>query len=94
MAHWRRRQFIILLGGAAGWPLKARAQERVRRIGVLMPLDQADQEARSLVAAFVKGLDQRGWTVGGYVRVDFRWAAGDVQRIQTFARELVEKSRT
>ena len=92
-----RREFISLLGGAAAtsplWPLAARAQgERMRRIGVLMPLAEDDQEARTLVTAFVNGLQEQGWTVGRNVSVDYRWAAGDARRIEAFAKELVEQN--
>jgi putative ABC transport system substrate-binding protein len=91
----RRREFITLVGGAAaGCPLAARAQqgERLRRIGVLMPLAEDDQEAGTLVAAFVKALQEQGWTVGRNVSVDYRWAAGDAQRIGIFAKELIEQN--
>jgi len=90
----KRREFIMLLGGAAAaWPVVARAQqsERIRRIGVLMPLAEDDQEARTLVTTFVKGLHEQGWMVGRNVLIDYRWAAGDAHRIQTFAKELVEQ---
>ena len=63
--HTRRREFITLLGGAAAaWPLAARAQqgERMRRIGVLMPLAADDPEAQARIAAFLQGLQQLGWT--------------------------------
>jgi putative ABC transport system substrate-binding protein len=82
----------LLGGGAVAWPLAARAQqhERVRRIGVLIPLAESDPEARSVVAAFVPGLNELGWTDGRSVRIDYRWAGGDAQRIQSFAKELVE----
>src|SRR5690348_14916090 len=90
----KRRDFItVLAGAAAAWPLEAQAQqsERMRRIGVLMPLAEDDQEARTLVTTFVKGLHEHGWMVGRNVLIDYRWAAGDAQRIQTFAKELVEQ---
>src|SRR5690242_4738481 len=88
----KRRSFLTLIGSAAARPLAAWAQsERMRRIGVLMPLAEADQEARTQVATFMKGLQERGWTAGQNVRFDFRWAAGDEQRIRTFAKELVEE---
>ena len=86
----RRRECIILLGGAAAWPLAARAQqgERARRIGVLMNLaDDAEGQAR--IAAFLQGLQQSGWTDGGNVRIDFRWAAGEAGRFQRYAEELL-----
>jgi len=85
-----RRDFITLLGGAAAWPLAARAQQRehMRRIGVLMPLAADDPEAQSRVAAFAQGLQQSGWTIGRNVRIDTRWAAGDAERIRKYAAEL------
>jgi ABC-type uncharacterized transport system substrate-binding protein len=88
----KRREFISLLGGAAAaWPLAARAQqgERMRRIGVLMPLAADDPEAQTRVAAFAQGLQQLGWTIGRNVRVDTRWAVGDSERIRRYAAELV-----
>ena len=79
----KRREFITLLGGAAAaWPLAARAQqaERMRRIGVLMPLAADDPEGQARLAAFLQGLQQLGWTVGRNVRIDIRWAAGNADR--------------
>ena len=85
-----RRGLITLLGGAAAWPLAARAQrERVRRIGVFMPgvADDPEYEARN--AAFLQGLGELGWIVGRNVRIDYRWGAGDVERYRAIAGELV-----
>jgi putative ABC transport system substrate-binding protein len=86
----KRRQFITLLGGAAVWPLAARAQqgERMRRIGVLMPLADAPV-GQTRIAAFLQGLQQSGWSDGRNVRIDIRWAAGDADRIRRYAAELV-----
>jgi putative ABC transport system substrate-binding protein len=86
----RRREFIAGLSGAAVWPLAARAQqpERTRRIGALMALAADDPEAPVRVAAFAQGLQQLGWTVGGNVRIDYRWATVDAERIR-YAAELV-----
>jgi putative tryptophan/tyrosine transport system substrate-binding protein len=87
----RRRDFIAGLGGAAVWPLSARAQvERVRRIGVLMGWSESDAENRSWLAAFVRGLAQFGWVDGGNVRIEQRWANADIDRARAFAKELVE----
>jgi putative ABC transport system substrate-binding protein len=95
----RRREFITLLGGAAAtpsflFPLAASAQqaEKARRLGVLMPLAESDQEASTLVATFVKGLQAQGWTIGRDVVIDYRWAAGDAQRIEGYAKDLVEQN--
>jgi putative ABC transport system substrate-binding protein len=87
-----RRDFITLLGGtAAAWPLEARAQQpdRMRRIGVLMNLAADNREAQARIAAFLQGLQQLGWTDGGNVRIDYRWAAGDTGRFQRYAEELL-----
>jgi len=88
----KRREFIMLLGGAAaGWPLAARAQqgERMRSVGVLMSLVADDPEGQARVAAFRQGLQQLGWIDGRNVRIDIRWAAGDADRIRRYAAELV-----
>jgi ABC-type uncharacterized transport system substrate-binding protein len=86
-----RRNFITLLGGAAAaWPLAARAQqERMRRIGVLMNLTADDPESPARLAAFAQGLADLGWTIGRNLRIDYRWAAGDPERIRRDADELV-----
>src|SRR5262245_35762784 len=90
-----RRAFIMLLGGAAvSWPLAAHAQqgERIRRIGVLLNLSENDLEAQRLITAFREALAQLGWNNGRNLRIDYRWAGGDVGRIRTFAKELMELS--
>src|ERR1700757_2098328 len=90
----RRRQFITLLGSAAAWPLAARAQQAagIRRVGMLINLSETDLEAQRLVTAFREGLAQLGWVDGRNLRMDYRWASGDVGRIRAFAKELVELS--
>jgi hypothetical protein len=87
----RRREFMTLLGGAAGWPLAAHAQqgERVRRVGALAVLAKDDPEAKAHEAAFQQALAGLGWTVGGNLRIDYRWAAGDANRLPKYAAELV-----
>src|SRR5215510_16596483 len=75
----RRREFISLLGGAAAaWPLAARAQqgERMRRIGVLIPLNADDKVAQDRIAVFVQGLKELGWIEGRDVQLDIRLGAG------------------
>jgi putative tryptophan/tyrosine transport system substrate-binding protein len=85
----RRRTFVVGLGSAAAWPVAARAQqaERLRRIGMITPLS-ADDSA-TFVAAFAQGLQERGWTIGGNVRIDYRWGASDGDLRRKFAAELV-----
>jgi len=86
----RRREFITLLGGAAAWPLAARAQqaERMRRIGVLTFAAADDPEYQTRIGAFLQALGQSGWSIGRNVAVDTRWptAATDIRR---HAAELV-----
>jgi ABC-type uncharacterized transport system substrate-binding protein len=87
----RRRDFITLLGGATlTRPLAARAQQPKRRVGVLMGYADSDPEAQSFLKVFVQGLQELGWTEGRNLQVDYRWAAGDIDRMSTFAKELVE----
>ena len=90
-SHIGRRKFLATLGGAAAWPLAARAQQadRVRRIGVLMGFPESDPEAQLRVAAFREGLQKLGWTEGRNIRIDTRWAALEAQAMQRFAKELV-----
>jgi putative ABC transport system substrate-binding protein len=87
----RRRNFITLLGGAAAWPLAARAQQgnRVRRIGVLVPYDENDPVHKLRVSAFTQALADLGWTDGRNVRIDLRWGGDDTDRIRALAQELV-----
>ena len=86
----RRREFITLLGGAAAWPLAARAQqpERMRRIGVLLPAAADDAEFQARVGAFLQGLALLGWTIGRNVRIDTRWATTNAAEIRRHAAEL------
>jgi putative ABC transport system substrate-binding protein len=86
-----RREFITLLGGAAAWPLAARAQQgdRVRRIGVLMPYDENEPVAKARLSAFTQALADLGWADGRNVRMDLRWAGDDINRIRALAQELV-----
>ncbi len=88
----KRREFITLLGGAVlVWPLVAPAQQpdRIRRIGVLMGYAEDDPEARSRLAAFIQRLAALGWAEGRNLRIDYRWAAGDVNLASAFAKELL-----
>jgi ABC-type uncharacterized transport system substrate-binding protein len=88
----RRRKFIAFLGSAAAfWAFPTRAQppERERRIGILIPLAESDAQAQTEILALRERLQQLGWIEGRNVRIDRRWAAGDVGRMQIFANELV-----
>jgi putative ABC transport system substrate-binding protein len=87
----KRRDFITLLGGAAAWPLAARAQQgdRVRRIGVLTAFDENDPEGKRRYSAFTQALAGLGWTDGRNLRMDLRWGGDDINRIRMLAQELV-----
>jgi ABC-type uncharacterized transport system substrate-binding protein len=87
----RRRAFLLTLGGtAATWPFVAQAQrEKVRRLGVLMPIASDDPEAHARLAALAQGLQQLGWTVGHNLRIDYRWAPGNAEDIRKQAADLV-----
>jgi ABC-type uncharacterized transport system substrate-binding protein len=87
----RRRTFITLLGGAATWPVAARAQQgdQMRRLGVLSNIGESDMEAQSMAAALHRGLRGLGWVNGRNLQVDHRWGAGNPERIAAFAKELV-----
>ena len=86
-----RREFLTLLGGAAAWPLAARAQQRdrIRRIGVLIAGDENGPLEKTLVSAFTQSLAGLGWTDGRNLRMDLRYAGGDINRSQELAQELV-----
>src|SRR5580704_6438112 len=87
----RRRDFIAGLGSAVAWPLGARAQQgsRVRGVGVLMQTAADDPEGQARLAAFLQGLQEANWALGGNVRIDYRWAAGDDDKFRRYAAELV-----
>ena len=86
----KRREFVTLLGGAAAaWPLAARAQAP-RRVGVLMPFSAHDPEVKNLLVGFAQQLQHLGWTDGGNLRIEYRWTGGDSQRLQAYAKELVD----
>jgi putative ABC transport system substrate-binding protein len=87
----KRRSFITFLGGAAAWPLAARAQQpaRMRRIGVLNSVAADDPQSQRRMTALVQGLQQLGWTDGRNVLIETRWGAGDAERLRRYAAELV-----
>jgi putative ABC transport system substrate-binding protein len=86
----RRREFISLVGGtAAVWPLAARAQQAMRKLGVLMIVAENDPDSRSRIAAFQQGLRDLGWHDGQNIRIDYRWAGGKPDLVRQYAQELV-----
>jgi putative tryptophan/tyrosine transport system substrate-binding protein len=72
-----RRECIAALGGAVAWPVVARAQQRVRRIAVLMAHAESDPEFQAYMGAFREGLQKLGWTEGRNIRIETRWGALD-----------------
>jgi putative ABC transport system substrate-binding protein len=88
----KRREFITVLGGAAAWPLPARAQQSMRRVAVVLGFEQGDQQGQVRLAAFVETLARLGWSDGRNVRLDIRWAGGNVARYKALAMELIAAS--
>ena len=86
-----RRELLVALGGAAAWPLTARAEqsERIRRIGVLLPAAPDDAEQQSWLGAFLQGLAQSGWITGRNIRIETRWTKFDPEETRKYAAELV-----
>jgi putative ABC transport system substrate-binding protein len=87
----KRREFITLVGGAAAWPVAARAQqpERVRQLGVLTGgVSESDPDGRARIAGLRTGLKTLGWTEGRDLRVELRWAVGDREHLKALALEL------
>ena len=83
-----RREFITLLGGAAAWPLAARAQQpaaRVRRIAVLLRAAQGDPDTQRDLQNFRKGLWELGWAAGSNILIEYRYASADPAQMQTHA---------
>jgi putative ABC transport system substrate-binding protein len=88
--HTKRRTFIAGLGSAAAWPLAARGQQGpMRRIAILMAWEESDNEANARFSALVRGLSELGWTEGRNLRIDVRWAGGDIDSMEAFVKELV-----
>jgi putative ABC transport system substrate-binding protein len=90
----KRREFVTLLGGAAAWPLAARAQQAtgVRRVAFLHPLAENDAEVLARVIAFREGLESLGWTENRNIRIEHRYSGGDLGRIRAYATELVHSA--
>src|SRR5229473_3754890 len=89
----RRREFIKLVGGAAAWPLAARAQqgERMRRIGVMMSIAD-DQEGQRRLRALQEGLGKLGWSDGRNIRIEVHWSVTDAERARAVAKELIGRA--
>ena len=88
----QRRDLIKLLGGAAAlWPLAVRGQqpEKLRRIGVLLNRAAGDPEAADSIGAFVQGMGELGWRIGGNLRIEYRYSAGNPELFRKYASELV-----
>ena len=85
----RRREFLGALGGSVAMSFAVRAQERVRRVGVLMPLAENNPEARARIAAFLQELNHLGWFDSRNLQIEYRWGAADAQSASKAAAELV-----
>jgi putative ABC transport system substrate-binding protein len=89
----RRREFISLIGGAAAWPLAARAQQTtpIRRIGVLQPAPESDSDFRDWLMLFTSRLRELGWTDGENLQINYRFGTGEVTGVGAMAKELVNQ---
>src|SRR5262245_43068986 len=87
----RRRDFMSVVASGVACPLSGDAlhADRIRRIGVPMPPSDADAEGKLELAGFADQLQDLGWTDGRNLRIDYRWAAGNSERMQTLAKELI-----
>jgi putative ABC transport system substrate-binding protein len=87
----KRREFIILVGGAAAsWPRAMEASDRVRHVGVLFVRAQNDPGGQAHAQVFEQEMQKLGWVQDHNVHFDYRWAAGDAERMSTFAKEIVD----
>ena len=88
----KRREFITLVGGAAAWPLAARAQQpgKIARVGVLMGYAKGDPEAEGWVRGLIQGLHELRWVEGSNIRIDYRWPSGNAGNMSSYAAELVD----
>jgi putative ABC transport system substrate-binding protein len=86
----KRREFVTLVGSAAAWPLATSAQQPVMPVvGLLMMYAETDTRGQSFAAAFRDGLNRLGWTEGRNLKLEYRWATSDPERIERSAKELV-----
>ena len=85
----RRREFIFAIGGAAAWPVAARAQERTRQLAILLQYTDDNPEAQRWVAALREGLQKAGWVEGRNLRIDYRWGGTDTNLLETLTKEIV-----
>ena len=86
----KRREFITLLGGAAGWPLAASAQQQaVPVVGFLHP--SSPEPFGHIVDGFRRGLNDTGFVEGQNVTIEYRWARGEYDRLPALAADLVQR---
>ena len=90
----KRREFITLIGGAAAWPLAARAQQpnSIRRIGLLMMYPERDPQGELRAGVFQREIEKIGWKVGGNLQINFHWGTGNADWVRSAVVEILSQA--
>jgi ABC-type uncharacterized transport system substrate-binding protein len=88
----KRREFMAALGGAAAWPLVARAQQQMRRIGVVILYPENDPQGQLRATAFRGELEKAGWTIGGNLQVNIEWGTGGADWVRSTTERALSRT--